>query len=285
VLTLAGLVGLFVLAEHTDKYFAWTIRPPLTAAFLGAGYGAGTVLVVQILRAEAWAHARLGVLTILMFTALTLLATVLHLDRFHFSSAGFASFAAWFWTGVYVVIPLSTVVLLAWQRRVPGEDPELRLPLSRRLRVALLGQGAVMLAVGAILFASPAASRTVWPWTLTPLTSRMVGAWLLAFGLAALLAVRERDLDRLQTSAVTYTVFGLLQLLALARYGSAVRWDTVSAWVYLALVVTVVAVGADGMWSARRARAAERERAAVRSPRGRRGGPPAAAATAGRARR
>lgn len=258
LLTLAGLTALFGLADETDRYFAWTIKPPLTAAFLGAGYGAGTVLVLLILRATAWAHARLGILTILVFTALTLVATLLHVDRFHFGSAGFAAFAAWFWTAVYVVIPVATVVLLLRQRRLPGTDPADRLPLPRRLRVVLLGQGGVLLVVGAVLFADPAAAAVLWPWTLTPLTARMIAAWLIAFGLAALLAVRERDLARLETSAVTYTVFGVLQLVALARFGSALRWDGVSAWVYVAVLVTVIAVGADGAWTAARARTTRR---------------------------
>ena len=29
---------LFVLTDRTEDFFAWTIDPPLTAAFLGAGY-------------------------------------------------------------------------------------------------------------------------------------------------------------------------------------------------------------------------------------------------------
>ena len=32
-----AVAALFVRPETTDRYFAWTIRPPLTAAFLGAG--------------------------------------------------------------------------------------------------------------------------------------------------------------------------------------------------------------------------------------------------------
>ncbi len=34
---LAG-IQLFVLSDATDRYFAWTIRPPLTAEFIGAGF-------------------------------------------------------------------------------------------------------------------------------------------------------------------------------------------------------------------------------------------------------
>jgi hypothetical protein len=46
VLTALAVGALFVLSTATDRYFAWTIEPPLTAALLGAGYAAGCVLVV-----------------------------------------------------------------------------------------------------------------------------------------------------------------------------------------------------------------------------------------------
>ena len=45
-LTLLAFVALFGGAAYTDRYFAWTIKPPATAAFLGAAYAAGCVLVV-----------------------------------------------------------------------------------------------------------------------------------------------------------------------------------------------------------------------------------------------
>lgn len=45
VLTLLGVSTLAIMSERTEQYFAWTIDPPLTAAFLGAGYAAGFVLV------------------------------------------------------------------------------------------------------------------------------------------------------------------------------------------------------------------------------------------------
>ena len=38
VLVTAAGIQLFVLTDHTDRLFAWTIKNPLTAAFLGAFY-------------------------------------------------------------------------------------------------------------------------------------------------------------------------------------------------------------------------------------------------------
>ena len=65
-------VALLGGASRTDEAFAWTIQPPLAAAFLGAGYASGCVLVLLTLRAGTWSQARWPLLTILVFTVLTL---------------------------------------------------------------------------------------------------------------------------------------------------------------------------------------------------------------------
>src|SRR5919107_1765833 len=83
LLTALAVIALYVVPDRTDELFAWTIQPPLTAAFLGAGYGAGCVLVVLSLRDPVWAHSRVAVLTILAFVVLTLVATLLHIERMH----------------------------------------------------------------------------------------------------------------------------------------------------------------------------------------------------------
>jgi len=256
LLTVLATNQLFVLARHTDLWFAWTIQPPLTAAFLGSGYAAGCVLVVLALRTRLWAEARAAILTIALFAALTLVATLLHLDRFHFASPGLvARFAAWFWLFIYVVVPVALLVLSARQQLGPGSDPEHQQPMPRWLGAVLALQGAVLLGVGIVLFVAPGTAATLWPWTLTPLTARMVAAWLIAFGFAAAVALLERDLERLRIDTVGYTVFGLLQLLALLVYGrSDVRWGTVAATCYLVFLCTVPLVGITGWWLVARGR-------------------------------
>jgi hypothetical protein len=267
VLTALGTNQLYVLSTHTDAYFAWTIRPPLTAAFLGAGYAAGLVLVLLGLRARAWAEARIAVVTVAVFSTLTLLATVLHRDRFHFSADGaIARFAAWFWLGIYIVVPIALVVLTVLQQRQPGVDPPRRHPLPAWLAGAFAVQGLIMLAVGAALYAVPSTARSLWPWTLTPLTARAVAAWLIAFGVAAVLTLVERDLDRLAAGAVAYTVFGVLQLVAVLRYGDVARWDSPAGIGYLVVLISVVPVGAAGCWLV--AARARRRRAAGATPAG-----------------
>ena len=57
VLGTIAFLQLFVGTEETDRYFAWTIEPPLTASFLGATYGASVVLLFLSSRRRAWAEA------------------------------------------------------------------------------------------------------------------------------------------------------------------------------------------------------------------------------------
>jgi hypothetical protein len=254
VLTALATNQLFVLSAHTDEWFAWTIRPPLTAAFLGGGYGAGCVLVLLGLRATAWAQARVAVLVVAVFATLTLIATLLHLDKFHFGRPGLVPpFAAWFWLAVYVVVPVALTVVAVRQQRAPGHDRSRRNLTPPWLAAAFAVQGFGMLAVGAALFVAPGTAGPLWPWPLTPLTARVVAAWLVAFGVAAVLCLTERDLDRLGAGAVAYTVFGVLQLIALARYADTVERGP-AAVVYLVVLLTIVPVGAAGWVAAVRGR-------------------------------
>ncbi|SFF57327.1 hypothetical protein [Blastococcus tunisiensis] len=251
VLTALATGALFVLAENTSETFAWTIQPPLTAAFIGAGYAAGFVLVVLSLREPLWAHSRVPVLTILVFVVLTLVATLLHVDRMHFDDdfgglGALARGAAWFWLAVYVVVPVAMAVLLVVQERAPGADPAPRHPVPGLLRTALALESALLLVAGALIYVRPATAESVWPWEMAPFTARVVAAWLLAFGLATALAAVAGDLRRLRTAAIAYTVFGALVLAAVARFPDTLDWDAPAAWVFVALAAGVVLTGAVG---------------------------------------
>jgi len=253
-LTAAAVVSLLLLADRTAQTFAWTIQPPVTAAFLGSGYGAGLVLSVLALRVDAWDAVRVPYLTVLVFTWFTAVATFLHLDRMHVITPGegpVAVPAAWLWLVVYVVIPVGMAVLLPRQRRAARTGvPDV--PIPRALAVVLAVQGLVLLVVGAALFVDPTLSARLWPWTLTPLTARVVAAWLLAFAIAVGLSVADGDLVRLRIATVAYTAFGLLQAFTVLRFRGEVQWSGTAAPVFVAMVVAVVATGATGWVLSRR---------------------------------
>ncbi|MPV37533.1 hypothetical protein [Georgenia subflava] len=244
-LTLLAVAVLLVRAEETATTFAWTIEPPATAGFMGAGYASGTVLVVLSLAGRSWTRTRVPLVTILAFTALTLVATVVHLDKFHLRAADpLPRLAAWFWLAVYVIVPVGLAVVLILQRRVsPVRRSALRAAVPMWLKALLLVEGAVLLVVGTAIYLAPTTAEVLWPWTLTPLTARSVGAWLVAYGVAAGMLVRADDLALLRTPAVAYTVFGTLQLVVLGRFAPDVSWDAPSALVVMGMATAVAATG------------------------------------------
>lgn len=248
VLTLVATNQLFVLARHTATAFSWTIQPPLSAAFLGASYAAGCVLSVLALRSRSWRDARVPLVTVLVFAVLTLAATLLHLDRFHFAAPGVvARAAAWIWLGVYLVVPVALLLVVLRQARAARGRAADASSLPGWLRGLLGLQGVVLGAVAVGLLVAPTATARWWPWALTPLTARMIAAWLAALAVAALLSLRASGVDRVTIPAAAYVVFALLQLLALLLYGEAFAWGTVRAAVYLGALVVSLATGAAGL--------------------------------------
>lgn len=240
---LAG-VQLFVFSEQTAMYFAWTIVPPLTAAFLGAAYFAAVPVEVISARQPTWAQARVAIPGIWLFTTLTLVATLLHFDRFHFTSPDpVPRAAAWLWLAIYTVVPVALLLVLFLQVRSPGADPDRVRPLPAWLRVALIAFGSGMMIVGTVLFVAPSAIIPVWPWALTPLTARAIGAWFLGIGLIAFFGYRENDLTRIRPLGWGYTVFAVLQLVVLARYPGDVDWSNPGAWAYLAFLLATLPIG------------------------------------------
>jgi hypothetical protein len=247
-LGLAGLafVVLYLRSGDTDRYFAWTIRPDISAAFLGAGYGAGCVLVALSLRPRPWAELRVGIAIVLVFTAMILVMTLLHLDRFHFGAGngGIARFAAWVFLAVYVFTPTVGTWLFLREQRLAGPQPAGGgLATPAWFRAAAGVQGGLMVAFGVLLFLAPTVFALAWPWVLTPLTARAVGSWLVPIGLGSLAVVREGDLRRARVPAATSVAYGLLQLGAVARYPDQVQWREPGAWVWIALLTSLIATG------------------------------------------
>ena len=252
-LTALAFVVLFVLASSTERHFAWTIQPPATASFLGAAYAAGCVLVLLALRSGSWAAMRIPYLTILVFAVLSLLATVVHIERFHFGSSGLPRFAAWLWLAVYVVVPVVMAIMLVRQERRLAIGDEIAdtpvewVPVPRLLAAALVVQGAVLLVLGLALYLAPALERVLWPWALTPLTARAVASWLIAFGLGALLAGRADDLARLEICAWSYGLMAVLEIVVVARHHDLIRWSQAATWGYLLLLLGILATSAAGV--------------------------------------
>jgi hypothetical protein len=247
--TLATIAGiqLYILTEATDRYFAWTIQQPLSAAFLGAGYWTGVVLLLFAVREREWANIRIVLAAVGTFVPLMLLTTLLHLDRFHFAATDTnPRVAAWAWMAVYAVVPVLLVAVIVLQLRTPGGDTPAPTHLPLWLRLLLGANAGIALVVGVLLFAFPSLMSAHWAWPLTPLTSRAVGTGFLALALASFAFIRENAWVRGRVGTGSYLLIGALQLIALARFHDTARWGQPGAWLYL---VYMAAIFGGGLYS------------------------------------
>jgi hypothetical protein len=251
-------IQLFLGTEATDRYFAWTIQPPITAAFLGAAYLSAVVLLLSAALERRWAEARLATYSGFALITLVLVATLIHLDRFHTDSDSALTLAGtWAFVATYVVLPPAFAWVIVRQARVAGAEPPRRVPLPRWARGYVAVQGAVLLGIGSALVVAPTWAAAVWPWELTPLTGRATGAWTFAIGLALLLGLYENDWIRLRVPLRTYTALAVLELVALLRYAGSLDWGAAQSWVYVAFLAGMLAFAAYGLRAVRRASAAE----------------------------
>ncbi|CUR61889.1 conserved membrane hypothetical protein [metagenome] len=241
---LAGL-QLTVFTTRTDEWFSWTIDVPMTAVFLGAAYWSSAVLELAGARSAGWGRARLTVWAVLVFTTLTFVVTMAHLDRFHLGADQPASarLVTWGWLAIYAGVPLAMVTGLVIQARVAAEVGDgVRRPLPAALRWLLLGLGIVLLGSGVALLLDPEWAAQAWSWPLTPLTGRAVGAWLVGLGWAAAHARLIDDAERVRPLGLTGVAFVVLEGVALARHGDALDWGGWQAAAYVAGLGWIAAV-------------------------------------------
>lgn len=248
---LAGLV-LFVFPLRTAEWFAWTVNPPMTAVFLGAAYWSAAGLEVTGARSASWESARLAVWPVFVFTTLTLGVTLLHLDRFHLSpeNGTLAQIATWAWLAIYAMVPVAMLVV-SWmqirsRRPAPTSVTAGRPVLPPALRLLMAGIAGVLLCYGVALLAIPAYAATWWPWTLSELTARAVGAWMVGLGWSAAQGQSSADLRTVRPVALTSVAFVILQALALLRYGGALAWPSAPA---IGFVTVLLAIGTAGGWA------------------------------------
>jgi hypothetical protein len=249
-LTLGTGIGLWLLPDRTPDYWAWTIKAPLSAALLGAGYTGAATSVGLGLRSGSWPRARGSAVTALSFTILALAVTLRHRDEFTFSTAADAlpRLVGWVWLVVYVALPPLVVAAFAVQARAAVADgPRVR-PLSRAATAAFVAIGALLGALGVPLLVEWDAALEAWPWPLAPLAGALVGAWLLTASAGLLwVALRERDWARATPSAAGGCVFWALLLLAAIRLRDGFE-GTLGTVVYLTATAAMLVVVATLWW-------------------------------------
>lgn len=171
---------LVAFSESTASFWAWEIRPAMSAVWVGAGYTFGALAITTMLVVGRWRAALIPIVATWPFSIVMLLATLLHLDRFFLGTINF-----YVWLAIYIGLPL-VLPLLWWlnKGRDPGPQPSDTL-MPSTVRMVAGGLGIVLALVSLVFIVTPTVAASFWPWQLTPLMSRVVGGWVL-FGATAL---------------------------------------------------------------------------------------------------
>jgi len=197
---------LYPFPGDTKRLFAWQIRPTLTAMLLASAYLGGAYFFVRVAAARSWSSVKAGFVPVGVFASLLGIATVLHWGKFNHHHVAF-----WLWAGLYFSTPF--LVFWVYARNRPEDPPadpgDLLLPLPAARALAVVG--GLALGTGAFLFLVPAAAIAIWPWSLTPLTARVLGA-VFCLGLAGLGAPLDR---RWHTARIPFEVAGIMLVLML----------------------------------------------------------------------
>jgi hypothetical protein len=229
--------ALVLLPGSTDQFWAWEIRPDLSAVYVGAGYTFGATTIALLLAVGRWRAALVPVVTTWPFAVVMLMATLVHRDRFFDDRWQF-----WVWSAIYAYLPFALPVLW-WRnrRRDPGPRPDDVLVAPALSRVGLVA-GIPVALLALLLVLSPSVAADVWPWPLTPLMSRVIGGWLLfiATGTLALFVERRYVAYRWFLASVSLW-FGLLFVASLVHRDE-LDFDRALTWLWFPLVaVTALA--------------------------------------------
>jgi hypothetical protein len=222
VILVPALLILWGLPGRTADAWAWTIKPDLTPIFLGAGYGAGAYFFLRTFLGKQFHPSAAGIFGAAFFATLMLIATLIHWDRFNHGDAPLVGALVFYgWVAVYIVSPF--VVLGLWwaNRRTDSGEPapgEAIVPL--RVRHAALGCAIGTFAAAAVFYLAPATAIDLWPWKLTPLTSRVIGAFTAQVGVGALLLSRDARWSAWKLIVQTFWVATALLLVGAIR-----AWD------------------------------------------------------------
>jgi hypothetical protein len=222
-----AFVVLYLFPGDTDRLFAWKISPPMTPMTLGAVYLGGAYFFVRAYRATEWHTVKAGFVAVGTFASLMGVATIIHWDRFHHSHVAF-----WLWAGLYFTTPFLVWGVWAANRgrgSAAGPDDVLVPPLARAV---LAFTGALALAAGAFLFLFPDRSIANWPWHLTPLTARVLGA-IFTLGVAALGVVTDARWSATRIMLQVQVFMLTLILIAAVRAHADFDASSVMTWLLL----------------------------------------------------
>jgi hypothetical protein len=173
-------------AKSTAHVFAWRISPPFTPMVLGSVYLGGAYFFLRASQATQWHRVEGGFISVGLFASLMGIATIVHWNVFIHSNVAF-----WLWAGLYFTTPFIIFAVWFFNRREDSQTSPNDLVMSSQTAMVIGALGVLSAVSSLFLFLLPNTAIHIWPWHLTDLTARVMGA-IFALGFAGVGAFADR---------------------------------------------------------------------------------------------
>ncbi|MBP6209051.1 MAG: hypothetical protein KA473_06390 [Anaerolineales bacterium] len=224
-----AFIILFIFPDQTGMLFAWKIQPSMSAMMLGSAYAGGIYFFTGVLRSRQWHKVKVGFLPVIAFASLLGIATILHWDKFNHSHVSFFA-----WAGLYFTTPF--IVSFVWLRnrkQDAGNSVEQDTIIPYTWRLIMGAFGSITLVISLFLFLQPGMLISLWPWTLTPLTARVMGAMFALPGLVGLGIALDKRWDAailiLQSQGFSILLILIASILSSQDYD----WAYGGSWLFV----------------------------------------------------
>ena len=233
-ITIFAGISLFLFTKTFGLLWPWAL-PPLAARFMGSLLIGGAVCTAL----AALAPEPLPVMG----------PALLGLGDLLIASVGLLDIGEIGFTGrmiVWLVLFIGTASLL-WilfllynHQASEGDDQQ---PLTRGLRIYFKIHLAVVIPVGLTMYLAPTLAQHLWPWSLSPINVRLLGAFFVGASILSAWSLRQKDWRAVRPLVALYAVFTTLTTLASILHFNLFNPGRMITWAFFALYI-FVALGA-----------------------------------------
>jgi len=223
-----AFIILYFLNGHTEKLFAWEIKSPMTSMMLGSAYAGGIYYFTGVILTRQWHRIKVGFIPVTIFASILNVTTILHWDKFNHGTLPFFA-----WVSLYFTTPFIIFGLWLSNRRQDTNQPDTGEAIIPPIIRFIIGAiGVTTLAIAIFLFLNPSLMIQLWPWTLTPLTSRVMAAMFSLPGMVGLGMAMDSRWSSAQVILQSQGFSIFLILVAVLRDQSAFNWSTPGIWLF-----------------------------------------------------
>ena len=218
---LPAFIILMTLANRTETFFVWTIKPEINARLVGVMYFNALLLVGFGFLQSSWARARIIMVVITLFSILATVLTFFFLKPF----LAHPWYHLTYWLVMYLVLFFTAPIVFYTQEKKHGGRLPVQIPLSAPARLVAGVSLLISLVCGLGLIFQLDTVQQYWPWNLPPLVAGLIGVLFVTHAAAWAWALWDGDWLRARPMFWQAPPTGLLFILLPLVHSNDLRPD------------------------------------------------------------